>query len=75
MPELWEQCNTQSKVILAFLYKQEHGRYPDWYLELSGKRKKPLVTVSPEVEEEYLTEVSREMSKAPSNREDGLDEG
>ena len=62
--QFWELCNLKSKVVLAYLYKEENGVYPDWYLELSGK-KKPLITISPEVEEDMHEETNKFMSQSP----------
>ena len=48
MPELWELCNNKSKVILAYLYKQENNHYPDWYLILIGE--KPSEPIKPVID-------------------------
>lgn len=74
MVEFWELCNTASRVVLGYLYKQEQGHWPDWD-ERSGRKvsRHPLVTMSPEVEAVHLEQVSRDMSRAPGNRGDGLD--
>jgi len=63
--QFWELCNIESKVILAYLYKQEQGHYPDWD-ERSGKHiEKQSVTMSPEVEEYHLIGTNKFMSQPP----------
>ena len=65
MTEFWELCNAESRARLIQYHWGEHGCYPDWYL----KEKQP-VTMSPEVEEEYLDDVAKFMSQAPSRSRD-----
>ncbi len=68
MPEFWELCTPGSKAILGYLYKQDHGHWPYWDERSGEKVQRPLVTMSPEVEEEYRAEIARFMSQAPEHQ-------
>ncbi len=69
MPELWELCNSKSRAVLGYLYKQEYGHYPDWD-ERSGKTlKRPKqvyeIPVDTDMSEE---ETARFMQQSPSHQ-------
>ena len=65
MPELWKLCTHRGLAVLIQLYWDESGHYPDFYYELSGERKRPLITMSPEVEQEMHEVTNRFMSLPP----------
>uniref|UniRef100_A0A6M3LTT2 Uncharacterized protein n=1 Tax=viral metagenome TaxID=1070528 RepID=A0A6M3LTT2_9ZZZZ len=68
MPEFWELCDLKSRAKLGYLFKQEYGYWPDWD-DRSGKMiKRQSVTMSPDVEEEYMAEIARFMSEAPKHQ-------
>jgi hypothetical protein len=45
MPELWENCNDASKVVLIQLYWQEHGCYPDFWYIMKGERERTVYEI------------------------------
>uniref|UniRef100_A0A6M3J586 Uncharacterized protein n=1 Tax=viral metagenome TaxID=1070528 RepID=A0A6M3J586_9ZZZZ len=66
MPELWELCDTESLAILIQLHWQQFGTYPDFWYEM--QESKPIVTMSPDVEEDTLEETKIFMAKPPSHQ-------
>ena len=66
MSAFWELCNPKSRAILGYLYKLNHGHFPDWD-ERSGKKDiRPSIIIDANIEDEPDQELTKLMKQPPS---------
>lgn len=71
---LWQYLPPETLVQLARYQQQNYGTFPDFWINLRTQNNEKAITMSPEIEEDYLAEVNRFMSQPPRRHRGGGDE-